>query len=136
MANRHVTLSFLFTGREPRTPHAFVVPARPMGHHSHHANRYLLDRVVAVPEPIPFGTFRLSTAREVRSATTQRHRIRFLNIPNQLPPLPAVTIAFADEIRFLPATPDHAHLHTRDRCRSGPRDAADRQFPRGHFRIG
>ena len=44
---------------------------------------------------------------------------------DQLPPLPAVTGALADEASLLPAAAADAHLHARDRRRAGPGDAAN-----------
>src|SRR4030088_1783131 len=102
---------------------------------SRHSNRHFLDRVIAVPQSVPLDPLRLSTTGQIGRTCAKDEVIRFLHARNQLPPLPAVAIAFADETRFSPAAAVHAHLNTRNRRRSGPSHAADGHFTRAHLCI-
>lgn len=66
-------------------------------------------------QAVPLGTLGLSTTGEVGRTRADDDAIGFLHAREQLPPLPAVAMAFADETRVLPAAAVHAHLDTRNR---------------------
>ena len=70
----------------------------------------------------------MSTTGKVGGAGAQRDHTRLLDAGDQLPPLPAVTLALTDETRLLPTSAAHPHLHARYRSRTRPRHATDGQF--------
>src|SRR5215510_1476343 len=84
----------------------------------HRMNRNLLDGIVAVTEPIPFGAIRLSASGEIGRARADGDGRGSRDVRGRFPPLPAVTAAVADESSLLPGSTVHADLDTGDRCRA------------------
>ena len=95
---------------------------------SRYPNRHLVDSVVGVPAGVPLGAIGLSTAGKVGGVGTQGDNTRLLDAGDQLPPLPAVTLALAYETSLLPASRAQAHLHAFNRSSTGPGHPADGQL--------
>src|SRR5881392_906952 len=95
---------------------------------SSYPNRHLVDSVVAVAQAVPLGVLGLSPASKVGGAGAQGDHTWLLDAGEQLPPLPAVTLALADKPSLLPTAVPYAHLHARNRSGTGPGHAADGQF--------
>src|SRR5262249_34070457 len=80
------------------------------GEASEDPNRDLLDRVVAVPQSVPLGAVGLRPTGKIGRTRADGQGAWFVHARDQLPPLPAVTVAIADEARLLPAAAAHAHV--------------------------
>ena len=105
--------------------HLLTAPQAPPRATSSHSDGNGLDRVAAVAEAVPFGLLGLERpARSVARARTVR-RAGLVEVREQLPPLPAVAAALADQPGRLPRTVADAHVDAGDRGRAGPRDTAD-----------
>src|SRR5437588_2708174 len=91
----------------------------------HDPDRHLVDGVVPVAEAVPLGLLWLGPAGQVGGSGANRRRTGALHAADQLPPLPAVAVAIADEAGVLPRAPADAHLDARDRSRPRPRDPPD-----------
>src|SRR5262249_5519101 len=91
-----------------------------------HVHRHLVDEVVAVAEPVPLLLIGLLSAREVGGPGADDRRSVLLDVRDQLPPLPAVALALADEPGLLPVAIADAHVDALDRRGTGPGDAAYR----------
>src|SRR5262249_27337539 len=72
----------------------------------------------------------LFSAREVRRPGTYDRFAALLDACDELPPLPAVALALADEPGVLPIASADAHVDPLDGCSTGPSDAADRDVTR------
>src|SRR6266511_4322270 len=78
------------------------------------------NRVVAVAEPVPLRPLRLASPREVGRARPKRDRAGPVDAHDQLPPLPPVGPALADEARLLPGSVVEAHLDPGNRRGARP----------------
>src|SRR5258705_2164372 len=104
--------------------------------HSRDRDRNFLDGIVSVAVTIPFSAFGLGTAAEVGGPRAQPRRAWSIDARDELPPLPAVPDAPADEARLLPPVAVNADFHAGNRRSARPRDAADRQRAAADFLIG
>ena len=101
---------------------------------SRHSNRDLLDRVVAVAQPVPLGTLGLMRTGQIG------RRARMVRSPIARPASSAPATASCSDCvrlpaRFLPVAAVDAHVDARNQRRAGPCDAADGQFTRVHRRL-
>src|SRR5712692_6340155 len=100
------------------------------------SNTCFLDRVVAVPQPVPATTVRLNPAGEVGGPGPNAPHTGLLETGGELPPLPAVAVAIADQRRLLTLPTVDADIHPGDGCRTRPRDTADSDVSPVHGLVG
>src|SRR5437764_14515687 len=91
-----------------------------------HVYGNFVDEIVAVAQPIPLLLVGLFPAGEVRGASADGRCAVFLEPGDQLPPLPAVAVAPADEPGVLPIAVTDAYVDALDGSGARPRDTTDR----------
>jgi hypothetical protein len=78
--------------------------------------------------PVPLWIVRLSPAGHISCPGGNYRGTSLLNAGDELPPLPAISLPFAQQSGFLPGPITYSDFHPSDRCRSGPCDTSNRQF--------
>src|SRR5260370_39287026 len=100
------------------------------------ADRHPLNAVVAVAEVVPFGTLRLTISDLIVRALTHVRRTRLVEATDKLPPAPGAPLRLSLQTGLLPLAFADAHLDSRNRRSTRPRDAPDGQFAATDFLVG
>lgn len=100
------------------------------------AARYPLETVIAVAEAVSLGTLRLDISGLIVRARTHVRRTRLVEASDKLPPAPGAPLRLPLQTSLLPVAFADAHLDSRNRRSTRPRDAPDGLFAATDFLVG